>query len=53
MLLVIMTLPYLLLEDFCDKALSIGDMYVSGFSFPKIFTKGYTLLIEHTTKWYY
>ena len=34
-----MTLPYLLLEAFCDKVLSVGDMLVCGFFFPKICTK--------------
>ena len=40
MLLVTRTLPYLLLEDFCDKALSVGDMYVGGFFLSKNIHQG-------------
>ena len=31
MLLVTMTLPYLLLEAFCDIVLSVGDVFLWGF----------------------
>ena len=40
LLLVTMTLPFLLLKAFYDKTLSVGDMFVCGIFFPKIFTKG-------------
>ena len=46
MLLMTMTLPYLLLKAFCDKVLSVGDMFVCGFLLPTIFTKMCATLIE-------
>ena len=36
-----MTLPYLLLEAFCDKVLSFGNVSIHGFSFPKHSPMGY------------
>jgi hypothetical protein len=46
MLLVRRTLPYLLLKAFCDKILGVGDVFVNGFLFLIIFTKGYDISIE-------
>ena len=50
MMLIMMTLPYLLLEDFCNKALSVGDVFVCGFFFLKIFTKRCAILIKLSNK---
>ena len=32
-----MTLPYLVLKAFCDKTLNVGEVFVCGFFFPKLF----------------
>ena len=37
-------LPYLSLEAFFDKALSVGDVFVCGFFFPKTYIEGRAML---------